>query len=295
MSFPPGTEMFQFPGFASRAYGFSSRYPLARVGCPIRRSPDQSLLAAPRGLSQRATSFIASWRQGIHQMPLLSSTPTSDNRTLAPHPSLRLGGGPARASARRSRRREEKDAGRRPCGRSSNNLQKAYPCFADARPRRKKAGVRPCLPAPARATMHRRPKTGLDARERAVITTSRCERSGHRCRWRVAPPFEARARLARVRQAGKGFPHGFRGPDGQATCRSAAPQRAGGAMVGLGRLERPTSRLSGVRSNQLSYRPESHPKDRAGPASGPAPARGGLRAGAGDPSVARCEGTCRRR
>ena len=40
------------------------------VGCPIRRSPDQSLLAAPRGLSQRATSFIASQCQGIHQMPL---------------------------------------------------------------------------------------------------------------------------------------------------------------------------------------------------------------------------------
>ncbi len=27
-------------------------------------------------------------------------------------------------------------------------------------------------------------------------------------------------------------------------------------MVGLGRLELPTSRLSGVRSNQLSYRPK---------------------------------------
>ena len=40
------------------------------VGCPIRRSPDQSLLAAPRGLSQRATSFIASQCQGIHQTPL---------------------------------------------------------------------------------------------------------------------------------------------------------------------------------------------------------------------------------
>ena len=26
MSFPPGTEMFQFPGFASPAYGFSGRY-----------------------------------------------------------------------------------------------------------------------------------------------------------------------------------------------------------------------------------------------------------------------------
>ena len=28
-----------------------------------------------------------------------------------------------------------------------------------------------------------------------------------------------------------------------------------GAVVGLGRFELPTSRLSGVRSNQLSYRP----------------------------------------
>ena len=30
-----------------------------------------------------------------------------------------------------------------------------------------------------------------------------------------------------------------------------------GAMVGLGRLERPTSPLSGVRSNHLSYKPET--------------------------------------
>lgn len=41
------------------------------MGCPIRTSADQRLLASPRGFSQRATSFIASWRQGIHQMPLL--------------------------------------------------------------------------------------------------------------------------------------------------------------------------------------------------------------------------------
>ena len=31
MSFPPGTEMFQFPGFASYAYGFSARYPCGWV------------------------------------------------------------------------------------------------------------------------------------------------------------------------------------------------------------------------------------------------------------------------
>jgi hypothetical protein len=46
-----------------------------RVGCPIRISTDQSLLAAPRGFSQRATSFIASWCQGIHRMPLSYSDP----------------------------------------------------------------------------------------------------------------------------------------------------------------------------------------------------------------------------
>jgi hypothetical protein len=40
-----------------------------RVGCPIRKFTDQSLLAAPHDLSQRATSFIASQCQGIHQMP----------------------------------------------------------------------------------------------------------------------------------------------------------------------------------------------------------------------------------
>jgi hypothetical protein len=40
-----------------------------RVGFPIRKSMDQSLFAAPHGLSQRTTSFIASQRQGIHQMP----------------------------------------------------------------------------------------------------------------------------------------------------------------------------------------------------------------------------------
>ncbi len=40
------------------------------MGFPIRKSADQSSFAAPRGLSQRSTSFIASQRQGIHQTPL---------------------------------------------------------------------------------------------------------------------------------------------------------------------------------------------------------------------------------
>ena len=41
-----------------------------QVGCPIRRSRDQRVLSPPPGLSQSATSFIASCCQGIHQTPL---------------------------------------------------------------------------------------------------------------------------------------------------------------------------------------------------------------------------------
>jgi hypothetical protein len=97
MSFPPGTEMFQFPGFASRTYEFSTRYPKG-VGFPIRTSADQRLLASPRGFSQRATSFIASWRQGIHRMPFSHSisTPPPAHRAKPRPMQLPLSGGSAR-------------------------------------------------------------------------------------------------------------------------------------------------------------------------------------------------------
>jgi hypothetical protein len=44
------------------------------VGFPIRKSPDHSLLAASRSLSQLVTSFIACLRQGIHTHALSSLT-----------------------------------------------------------------------------------------------------------------------------------------------------------------------------------------------------------------------------
>ncbi len=88
--------MFQFPGLAfvslciqdqipsydickSEALASSDLSPsprpaselqISKVGFPIRKSTDQSLFAAPHGLSQRTTSFIASQRQGIHRIPL---------------------------------------------------------------------------------------------------------------------------------------------------------------------------------------------------------------------------------
>ena len=56
-----------------------------RVGCPIRISTDQRLLAAPHGFSQRATSFIASWCQGIHRMPFLYSIARTWTQRTKPH------------------------------------------------------------------------------------------------------------------------------------------------------------------------------------------------------------------
>ncbi len=65
--------MFQFPPFASRAYVFSARFQeFILEGCPIRKSPGRSLLAAHRGLSQLTTPFIAFWHQGIHRTPFVA-------------------------------------------------------------------------------------------------------------------------------------------------------------------------------------------------------------------------------
>ena len=250
MSFPPGTEMFQFPGFASHAYGFSVRSPIAGRGCPIRRSSDQSLLAAPQGFSQRATSFIASWRQGIHQMPLLSSAPTSDNRTLAPHQVRDLA--------------EKTDAAAAAGNNSSVNCKLQVP--ADRRPeptigkhthakraschRRKEEGRTRDLPAPA---VPRRMPGSLRPcpHDGHLVTTSRCPRNTTPATGPNGPAMGADG--VRLPRAAGQRP----GPR-----RPRRPGRGSTDLVGLGRLERPTSRLSGVRSNQLSYRPERHP---AGP------------------------------
>ena len=74
ISFPEGTEMFHFPSFAAPGLCIQPGAApiLLDAGCPIRKSTDRRSLAAPRGLSQLTTSFITSWRQGIHRMPLLA-------------------------------------------------------------------------------------------------------------------------------------------------------------------------------------------------------------------------------
>ena len=55
------------------------------LGFPIRKSPDHSLLAASRGLSQLTTSFFAFLRLGIHTHALSSLTITSTSHTTHMH------------------------------------------------------------------------------------------------------------------------------------------------------------------------------------------------------------------
>ncbi len=246
MSFPPGTEMFQFPGFAPPAYGFSGRYPCKHGWvAPFGDPRDQSLLAAPPGLSQRATSFIASWRQGIHQMPLLSLNPPSGNR--AP---------PGESKRQRTTNTHHKARIPMPnCPRPANGKTK------------KKGAGEPCQHPSAHDP--RQPPKG----------TARPRNGHHHHHLTMSKEHAPAAPPARpAAGAGTRDPHGRPGGPGHAP---APPARRAG-LVGLGRLERPTSRLSGVRSDQLSYRPEGYPTDH-----GQAPPEGG--AGHG-PSVVCAKG-----
>ena len=59
--------MFQFPTFA-----YLYRYTIFMVGCPIRTSTDQIVLANPRSFSQLITSFFASESLGIPRAPLIT-------------------------------------------------------------------------------------------------------------------------------------------------------------------------------------------------------------------------------
>ena len=69
LSFPRGTEMFQFPRFPPPALcvqaGVTGHDP-SRVS-PFGYPRIKAWSTAPRGFSQPPTSFIGIWRQGIHR------------------------------------------------------------------------------------------------------------------------------------------------------------------------------------------------------------------------------------
>jgi hypothetical protein len=74
LSFPLGTKMFQFPSLPLPALcvqaGVRAQYH-AQVS-PFGNPGISDWSASPPGLSQPPTSFIGSWRQGIHRVLLFS-------------------------------------------------------------------------------------------------------------------------------------------------------------------------------------------------------------------------------
>ena len=72
LSLPAGTEMFHFPALPHPALcvqaGVTAIY--GRRVSPFGHPRITVWLPTPRGLSQAPTSFIGSWCQGIHRVPL---------------------------------------------------------------------------------------------------------------------------------------------------------------------------------------------------------------------------------
>src|SRR4051812_48975650 len=194
------------------------------VGCPIRKSTDQGLLAAPHGLSQRAASFIASQCQGIHQMPFRRLISTYECATRRSKPTRTLPPSPQPHPAKMHHMTQPtllplpED---KPCRVILGHFFSSH--VKDPIPARRRISVFSLIGY-------------LEARSLKVIN-SHCSsrpsswwrrtgsnRRPHACKAR-ALPTELR-------------PHG---------------EGSGGTVVGQGRLELPTSRLSSARSNQLSY------------------------------------------
>ena len=188
----------------------------SKGGFPIRRSLDQSSFAAPQGLSQRTTSFIASQRQGIHQMLLRHLiTLMIDVRSA------------------KTGQRSKKDL---PSTFRSKTLLAEY----IRRTRLRAAAGSQGLGRPA-------------CRMYSLFTMSNIRAALSRAQHEALQTFRTQTNWWSQTGSNRRPPE----------CKSGALPaelwpRVGidlTIMVGLGRLERPTSPLSGVRSNHLSYRP----------------------------------------
>ena len=219
-----------------------------QVGFPIRKSRDQRVLSPPPGLSQSATSFIASCRQGIHQTPFSRLIRSGGGATpLAPRAPLPGSGSHRAVSLASANGPKAEDADPGQCF----DLERLLPDVPP--PPRAMRG-----PARTRSPPH---SEGIPKASR-VSLSSRCQsrrpRAGGREPEAKTPPKGPNeSRMRTILDRGRGM----RPP----------PDRDRRAMVGRGGLEPPTSRLSGVRSNQLSYRPLAG----AGPRTEPRLRRGG--------------------
>ena len=229
---------------------------LERVGFPIRKSADQRSLASPRGLSQRATSFIASWRQGIHRTPLIRSRPTpSPAHSTKPRLTAQL---TVRTYSQHLKRNSQLYAYATFLTKSLIYLSMSMPTDPSL------AAV--CQRSRSSLSHHRR-----DAHHNPGIIPWGCGGNGGD-RVRTDDPLLAKQVLFQLSYAPISA-----GPCSVDTAnRKDCPgeNRSQAAKMGQGGLEPPTPRLSSVCSNQLSYWPPSLRQNPEVPEGPPAPAQG---------------------
>ena len=94
LSFPPGTEMFHFPGFARTCLSFQHavmQHYLHWVS-PFGYLRIIAWLAAPRSFSQLPASFFASDCLGIHRVPFLAWSLVSSQLPTYAKTKVQLGG-----------------------------------------------------------------------------------------------------------------------------------------------------------------------------------------------------------
>ena len=236
------------------------------------------MLASPRSLSQRATSFIASWRQGIHRTLLSRSIHTTNARTQdqtprckssatklktqlhsftlllttpphtqssRPHSTAGLvtnqSDSPVKHHASRIRSpRTHHQAANPLCSGTSSSRE--YPRDQRHQP------LSPQTLNPPDQSME---TVGIEPT--APCLQSRCSTTELRPRnQRTKQPQQQATPIGRLPHAQPLNPPGVRIP------RPDPPSQPGQSriMVGQGGLEPPTPRLSSVCSNQLSYWPQ---------------------------------------
>jgi hypothetical protein len=149
LSLPAGTEMFHFPALPPPALCIQAGATAhdGRQVSPFGNPRITAWLPAPRGLSQAPASFIGSWCQGIHRVPLktwhthtLQTTVTANRRNRRcsrPLCSSQKTGGTRLRTARQGRTRDRphpEDPETRPANRAERAPVSSGPNSVPTRP-----------------------------------------------------------------------------------------------------------------------------------------------------------------
>jgi hypothetical protein len=210
----------------------------SQVGFPIRTSRDQRVLSPPPGLSQSATSFIASCCQGIHQTPLSRLIRSRRRQAL-------LYGGGSPPTRRRFLWSEVVDPAALPRQRMRRGSRAPDDLSVDRSPRSVSFDLERLSSVSYRLRLLEdvHPRTA----GRSDLPVPHSERTRRRL------VFRSLHDVSTCRHLVVSLARSDRKAHGPCACQSNRLRPRG--LVGRGGVEPPTSRLSGVRSNHLSYRP----------------------------------------